>query len=58
MNFHDSKGLLKDVALQAGDDAKALRWIRVSDGEKLYASHEHFIGLLKRKFEEEKQDKN
>lgn len=46
-NFHDSKGLLKNVALQAGDDAKALRWIAVNSNEPLYASHSHFIDLLK-----------
>lgn len=46
-NFHDSKGLLKNVALQAGDDAKALRWVRVDSKEPLYASHTHFIELLK-----------
>ncbi|EFO91432.1 hypothetical protein GCK72_006013 [Caenorhabditis remanei] len=46
-NFHDSEGLLKNVALQAGDDAKALRWIQVDSKEPLYASHSHFIDLLK-----------
>ncbi|MCP9262304.1 hypothetical protein DINM_005583 [Dirofilaria immitis] len=30
----------------AGDDAIKLRWITVSMGEKLYASHEEFINLL------------
>uniref|UniRef100_A0A8R1DL49 Nudix hydrolase domain-containing protein n=1 Tax=Caenorhabditis japonica TaxID=281687 RepID=A0A8R1DL49_CAEJA len=50
INFHDSTGLLKNVNLQAGDDAKALRWIPVDSGEPLYASHEHFIQLLKENF--------
>ncbi|PIC46828.1 hypothetical protein B9Z55_006394 [Caenorhabditis nigoni] len=46
-NFHDSNGLLKNVDLQAGDDATALRWIRVDSKEPLYASHSYFIDLLK-----------
>ncbi|CAP24123.2 Protein CBR-NDX-6 [Caenorhabditis briggsae] len=46
-NFHDSNGLLNNVDLQAGDDATALRWIRVDSKEPLYASHAHFIDLLK-----------
>lgn len=47
VNFHDAKGLLKNVKLQAGDDATSLRWIRVDSKEPLYASHSHFIDLLK-----------
>ncbi|CAI2325444.1 unnamed protein product [Caenorhabditis sp. 36 PRJEB53466] len=47
VNFHDTTGVLKNVELQAGDDAKALRWIRVDSKEPLYASHTHFIALLK-----------
>lgn len=47
VNFHDAKGLLKNVTLQAGDDATSLRWIRVDSKEPLYASHSHFIQLLK-----------
>lgn len=46
-NFHDTKGLLKNVALQAGDDATALRWLQVDSKEPLYASHSDFIELLK-----------
>ncbi|KAM3718742.1 putative nudix hydrolase [Dirofilaria immitis] len=46
VNFHDSDGCLNNVTLKAGDDAIKLRWITVSMGEKLYASHEEFINLL------------
>lgn len=37
---------MNNVNFQAGDDAVKLRWITVSVGEKLYASHEDFIQLL------------
>ncbi|KAL3995113.1 NUDIX domain family protein [Acanthocheilonema viteae] len=46
VNFHDNDGYLNNVTFKAGDDATKLRWITVSVGEKLYASHEDFIRLL------------
>ncbi|EJW72160.1 hypothetical protein WUBG_16930 [Wuchereria bancrofti] len=46
VNFHDNDGYLNNVTLRAGDDAIKLRWITVSLGQKLYASHEDFIKLL------------
>ncbi|VDK86812.1 unnamed protein product [Litomosoides sigmodontis] len=46
VNFHDTDDRLKNVKLRAGDDAIKLRWITVSENEKLYASHEDFIKLL------------
>jgi len=42
--FHDDTG--EDVGklpLQAGDDAKALKWIDISSDIQLYASHQDFI---------------
>nr|6CO7_A Chain A, Predicted protein [Nematostella vectensis]6CO7_B Chain B, Predicted protein [Nematostella vectensis]6CO7_C Chain C, Predicted protein [Nematostella vectensis]6CO7_D Chain D, Predicted protein [Nematostella vectensis] len=40
VNFHDDKGdLFGDITLQAGDDAAAVRWQRVSGNIPLYASH-------------------
>ncbi|VDP18871.1 unnamed protein product [Heligmosomoides polygyrus] len=47
VNFHDSKGLLDQVELQAGDDAVNVRWVAEDSNEPLYASHEDFIALLK-----------
>ncbi|CAB3411217.1 unnamed protein product [Caenorhabditis bovis] len=47
INFHDVNDVLKNVELKAGDDAKDLRWIRVDSNEPLYASHSHFIEILK-----------
>ncbi|XP_028517955.1 transient receptor potential cation channel subfamily M member 2 isoform X2 [Exaiptasia diaphana] len=40
VNFHDEKGeMFNDFKLQAGDDAAAVRWQRVSGNIPLYASH-------------------
>ncbi|CAI5440881.1 unnamed protein product [Caenorhabditis angaria] len=47
VNFHDSENILKNIKLQAGDDAIALRWIELDSDVPLYASHRHFIDLLK-----------
>merc|ERR1719414_808929 len=42
--FHDETGdKVGRLKLQAGDDAKALKWIEVSDEISLYASHKEFI---------------
>ncbi|CAJ0605328.1 unnamed protein product [Cylicocyclus nassatus] len=55
MNFHDTKGFLDKVELKAGSDASNVRWIDADANEPLYASHEHFIELLK---EHHKNKKN
>ncbi|CAD6192063.1 unnamed protein product [Caenorhabditis auriculariae] len=47
MNFHDKDNVLQGVKLAAGDDATNLRWIDVDSEFPLYASHDHFISLLK-----------
>ncbi|CAJ0585554.1 unnamed protein product, partial [Mesorhabditis spiculigera] len=46
VHFHDDAGLLKDVDLEAADDATAVRWIDVFTDEPLYASHEQLIKMV------------
>ena len=42
--FHDETGdSVGKLKLQAGDDAKALKWIDISEDIELYASHKQFI---------------
>ena len=42
--FHDESGeSVGRMPLQAGDDAKALKWIDISSEINLYASHKEFI---------------
>lgn len=46
-NFHDDAGILDKIQFKAGDDAVKVRWLDAAPlKEKLYASHEDFIGLL------------
>ena len=44
-NFHDDSndGVLQSLNLQAGDDAKAVKWMDISSSLDLYASHRDFI---------------
>ncbi|XP_001603303.2 ADP-ribose pyrophosphatase, mitochondrial isoform X1 [Nasonia vitripennis] len=43
-NFHDETGeIVGNMNLQAGDDAKNVRWIDVSDSLVLYASHKDLV---------------
>jgi len=43
-NFHDDDGtIFGKFALEAGDDAGAVKWMEVSKDLKLYASHVDFI---------------
>lgn len=43
-NFHDEKGdTIGGITLEAGDDAKNVRWIDISDSLELYASHKDLI---------------
>lgn len=46
VNFHDTSGLLDDVQLKAGDDAKTARWTTASKELKLYASHAQLVSLF------------
>lgn len=42
--FHDKDGrTFRDVVLNAGDDAKKVKWMDISDELKLYASHKELI---------------
>jgi len=44
VNFLDETGeLLADFKLEAGDDAKNVRWIDIDSSLRLYADHEIFI---------------
>jgi hypothetical protein len=50
INFHDKSGLMDQVVLKGGSDAKDARWIRFGDPDsKLYASHGRLIALLARR---------
>lgn len=43
-NFHDDSGnIVGNMNLQAGDDAKNVKWIDLSDDLVLYASHKDFL---------------
>lgn len=44
VNFHDDEGkAFTKINLQAGDDAKDVRWTAAGSELNLYASHSHFI---------------
>ncbi|XP_057295057.1 ADP-ribose pyrophosphatase, mitochondrial-like isoform X3 [Hydractinia symbiolongicarpus] len=44
VNFHDDDGTtVGKIPLEAGDDAKAVRWLAVDKEVKLYASHMDFV---------------
>uniref|UniRef100_A0A914GY43 Nudix hydrolase domain-containing protein n=1 Tax=Globodera rostochiensis TaxID=31243 RepID=A0A914GY43_GLORO len=45
VNFHDTEGLLDDVQLVGGDDAKSARWVGIGQNLKLYASHEYLVNI-------------
>lgn len=44
VNFHDDTGkLFSAIKLEAGDDAKKVKWMDIGSELKLYASHKDFI---------------
>lgn len=44
VNFHDSTGkILHNLNLNAGDDAKNVKWLDIDKNLKLYANHLNFI---------------
>ena len=46
-NFHDESGdKIGKFDLKAGDDAKDLKWMKLSDELELYASHKLFLGKV------------
>lgn len=46
VNFHDDTGITQKLKLEAGDDAKGVKWVSVSKDMNLYASHCDFIGKV------------
>lgn len=52
VNFHDSSGkILHDLNLNAGDDAKNVKWMDIDRNLNLYANHLDFIeNVAKNKF--------
>ncbi|XP_078277198.1 ADP-ribose pyrophosphatase, mitochondrial-like isoform X2 [Rhinoraja longicauda] len=47
MNYHDETGeSVGKLALQAGDDAGAVKWMDIEKVQNLYASHTHFLHQL------------
>ncbi|XP_039727684.1 ADP-ribose pyrophosphatase, mitochondrial-like [Pteropus medius] len=50
VNYHDETGEVMDhLPLEAGDDAKKVKWLDINDKLKLYASHSQFIQLVAEK---------
>ena len=50
VNYHDDTGEIMDhLSLEAGDDAKKVKWVDINDQLKLYASHSQFIQLVAEK---------
>ena len=46
-HFHDERGdTFASLALRAGDDAREVKWMDVSNQLDLYADHKHFIHLV------------
>lgn len=44
INFHDDTGeIIGKINLQAGDDAKNVKWVDVENSIRLYANHSQFI---------------
>ncbi|KAL3109916.1 hypothetical protein niasHT_016532 [Heterodera trifolii] len=57
VNIHDTDGLLEDIELEGGDDAKTARWVDVKQELlKLYASHDYLVHLFQKMHEN--PDKN
>uniref|UniRef100_A0A452Q9U9 Nudix hydrolase domain-containing protein n=1 Tax=Ursus americanus TaxID=9643 RepID=A0A452Q9U9_URSAM len=50
VNYSDDTGEIMDhLSLEAGDDAKKVKWVDINDQLKLYASHSQFIQLVAEK---------
>lgn len=50
VNYHDETGEIMDhLPLKAGDDAKDMKWVDISEKLKLYASHSQLIQLVAEK---------
>ncbi|XP_012656767.1 ADP-ribose pyrophosphatase, mitochondrial-like [Otolemur garnettii] len=50
VNYHDETGeMIDQLPLEAGDDAKKVKWVDMNDRLKLYASHSQFIQLVAEK---------
>ncbi|KAB1270834.1 ADP-ribose pyrophosphatase; mitochondrial [Camelus dromedarius] len=50
VNYHEETGeVMAHLPLEAGDDAKKVRWVDINDKIKLYASHSQFIQLVAEK---------
>ena len=46
VNFHDDSGeVFASIALNAGDDAQAVRWVDIDRSLNLYANHSKFIEM-------------
>eukprot|EP00123_Amoebidium_parasiticum_P016815 comp23594_c1_seq2/m.40050 comp23594_c1_seq2/g.40050 ORF comp23594_c1_seq2/g.40050 comp23594_c1_seq2/m.40050 type:complete len:100 (-) comp23594_c1_seq2:603-902(-) len=43
MNFHDDGKTFDSFPLEAGDDAAAVKWMRIYPGLDVYASHGDFL---------------
>ncbi|KAF7636488.1 Nudix hydrolase domain-containing protein [Meloidogyne graminicola] len=46
-NFHDSDGLFR----KCGSDAKSVKWVTVTKGLELYASHKHLVKLFAKMYD-------
>jgi ADP-ribose pyrophosphatase len=46
VHFHLDDPVLKNMDLQAGDDAVGVSWVDVTPGMPLYANHSEFVGMI------------
>lgn len=50
VNYHDETSEIMDhLPLEAGNDAKKVKWVDINDKFELYASHSQFIQLVSEK---------
>ncbi|ETE66064.1 ADP-ribose pyrophosphatase, mitochondrial [Ophiophagus hannah] len=50
VNYHDESGeAMKNLHLEAGDDAGKVKWVDISENLTLYASHSDFVRLVAEK---------
>lgn len=46
-NFHDESGnILKNIRLEAGDDAGNAKWLEIDQNLTMYANHKEILKLV------------
>lgn len=49
VEFHDESGIFDKITLNAGDDAKGVRWVDCDHTLSLYSNHQEFIEMTVKK---------